>query len=616
MIFRAQTANWFEVLVPRPRLARTLEALADSGLVELDFLREDGGESLQFHALLEPLAQWRRSQARYADYWPEPGIPAPQSDVQLERRLLRLAQDVSGWQAEAAPHVDRLEGLLGAQHEWHRLAEFLRAVAADDVLDFSGLSQPRSPLTSALLIVANNQDLPPWPDGVILKQVRLRRFRFLLALGPRRVLDELVRQLAGHAVHRVELPAWLSGPPVQALEQVEDHLRQAAADSAQEQQLIADLNHKYRLAQVLGELRRLEWLVEHLEGIPVSAYLARITGWTRASGEAQLADALRGYELAAVVGFAPPPVGLSPPTFTANPAWIRPFEMFVKLLGTPGQNEADPSPAVAVIAPCLFGYMFGDVGQGAVLFVLGVTLRKRWPMLGMLIPGGLLAVVFGLLFGSVFASEQLLRPLWVSPIHDPLLIMLVPLVGGAIIILLGLLFQALGALWSHHFLDWLSADAGIPLCYLGLLLSWQLADAGLLMALIGVLWFLAGSIWNDRKGGPAAWLGAVGELLERGMQLAVNTLSFIRVGAFALAHAGLSLAVMSLVEATDGGVAAGLIFILGNVLIMALEGLVVSIQTTRLILFEFFVRFVRGEGRPFRPLGPPTSPQINKREKS
>ena len=89
------------------------------------------------------------------------------------------------------------------------------------------------------------------------------------------------------------------------------------------------------------------------------------------------------------------------------------------------------------------------------------------------------------------------------------------------------------------------------------------------------------------------------------MQLAVNTLSFARVGAFALAHAGLSQAVVTLAGLTDHAWAAFLVLLLGNLLVIVLEGLVVSVQTTRLILFEFFIRFLKGEGRPFRPLVPP-----------
>jgi V/A-type H+-transporting ATPase subunit I len=84
----------------------------------------------------------------------------------------------------------------------------------------------------------------------------------------------------------------------------------------------------------------------------------------------------------------------------------------------------------------------------------------------------------------------------------------------------------------------------------------------------------------------------------------VNTVSFARVGAFALAHAGLSVAVTGVAEAS-GAIGYWIVLVLGNLLILVLEGLVVGIQTTRLLLFEFFVRFLEGTGRAFRPLPPP-----------
>lgn len=99
-------------------------------------------------------------------------------------------------------------------------------------------------------------------------------------------------------------------------------------------------------------------------------------------------------------------------------------------------------------------------------------------------------------------------------------------------------------------------------------------------------------------------LAAAGHLLESGLQLLTNTLSFARVGAFALAHAALSAAVVTMADAAPLWLAA-IILLLGNLVVIVLEGLVVSIQTTRLVLFEFFNRFLRGSGRVFEPLPAP-----------
>ena len=105
----------------------------------------------------------------------------------------------------------------------------------------------------------------------------------------------------------------------------------------------------------------------------------------------------------------------------------------------------------------------------------------------------------------------------------------------------------------------------------------------------------------------AALLTSIAELVERLLQILINTLSFARVGAFALAHAGLSSAIVALMDASGNIVAKALVLVAGNVLVLVLEVMVVSIQTTRLVLFEFFTRFLTAEGRIFHPLPAPPS---------
>ena len=95
------------------------------------------------------------------------------------------------------------------------------------------------------------------------------------------------------------------------------------------------------------------------------------------------------------------------------------------------------------------------------------------------------------------------------------------------------------------------------------------------------------------------------------LQLLVNTVSFVRVGAFALAHAGLCAAVIGLADGMQSLAGKSVVLVLGNLLIIVLEGLVVSIQTTRLVLFEFFIRFLRSSARSFKPLSAPRDSDLS-----
>ena len=85
-----------------------------------------------------------------------------------------------------------------------------------------------------------------------------------------------------------------------------------------------------------------------------------------------------------------------------------------------------------------------------------------------------------------------------------------------------------------------------------------------------------------------------------------STVSFVRTAAFALAHGGLFIAVFSLADILGqlkgGGLWYWVAIIVGNVIIIALEGLVVSIQTIRLEYYEFFSKFFKGGGERFQPL--------------
>jgi V/A-type H+-transporting ATPase subunit I len=225
----------------------------------------------------------------------------------------------------------------------------------------------------------------------------------------------------------------------------------------------------------------------------------------------------------------------------------------------------------------------------------------------LLIYGGVMSILFGLAFGSVFALESVIEPLWVHPIEEPVLMLLVPMAGGAVLLLIGMCLDALQSYWQQKGRYWWETGAGLMLCYVGLLTSiWE--PRFLWLALIGALWFIAGHALVSPGRRLRAAGAAAAEFVESALQLVVNTVSFVRVGAFALAHAGLSMAVVGLSDATDSTVFTVIILLAGNVLIIALEGLVVSIQTTRLVLFEFFIRFLRAEGRPFRPLAPLTTP--------
>ena len=91
------------------------------------------------------------------------------------------------------------------------------------------------------------------------------------------------------------------------------------------------------------------------------------------------------------------------------------------------------------------------------------------------------------------------------------------------------------------------------------------------------------------------------ELFENVLSYITNTVSFLRVGGFILSHAGMMAVVLTLMEMI-GGFGSPIVFVIGNIFVMAMEGLIVGIQVLRLEFYEIFSRFYEGDGKEFRPV--------------
>jgi V/A-type H+-transporting ATPase subunit I len=184
-------------------------------------------------------------------------------------------------------------------------------------------------------------------------------------------------------------------------------------------------------------------------------------------------------------------------------------------------------------------------------------------------------------------------------------VLAVPLLFGVALMLLGLGFAGVEARWRGRLRQWLQVDAAILVLYSLLLLALFMPVA-LWLVPVALVHYFTGALLSAGSRPLPALATALGRLLMSLFELAMNTLSFVRVGAFALAHAALAHAVVTLADMADHPLAWLMLLVLGNLFVIVLEGLVVFVQTTRLVLFEFFIRFLRADGRIFEPL--PKSP--------
>ena len=237
-----------------------------------------------------------------------------------------------------------------------------------------------------------------------------------------------------------------------------------------------------------------------------------------------------------------------------------------------------------------------------------------------LIACGVSSAVFGLLYGSIFGMDGIIPALWLHPMRDILTLLGASVAFGVVVLNIGFACRLATAARSGRFREAIFDKNGI----VGILLYWSLlgviafAVLGggvpgwlvLLIVMLMVALFLAGPLTNvllrrsPIVGGsiPEQAVQAFFELFEALISYASNTLSYVRLGAFAVAHVGLSMVVFLLADMLGDGIGAVLIIILGNIIIIGFEGLIVGIQTLRLEYYELFGKFFKGEGIPFKPL--------------
>ncbi|NEV61849.1 V-type ATPase 116kDa subunit family protein [Thiorhodococcus minor] len=598
-MFRPVSTRWLEVLCPREESVRTLTELARTGALELE-LRAPSEADFPLKHIADKLARFDALYPSYKRYWERGtwrrGVVSEAPSAVAERSLARI----ESWRREADPLIGVLQS---CEEELIRLKwlEQVIGLLKTGALDFAALSRCGPVLGDfcAILPMDAEVEFPAW---TLVRQLPWQQQRCIMVLGPRARLGEVARQVKAVKGRLIERPAWLTGDALDSLARIR---ARRAFLSTRIVHLYAELDtlfDEYDLGHALGEAASLSWFAMHVGGLePAGKHLLWITGWTLDLKGRDLSAALDRGCTRAILRLTPPPPGKQPPQVLVNPPWMRPFELFAKAFGVPGSDEVDPTPLLVLLVPLLFGYMFGDVGQGAVILAAGLLLRERFPLARLLVLGGASAMVFGVLYGSLFAREDLLPALWMSPLEDPGTILLVPLVTAVALLSLGQMLAGVGARWRGDLRLWLMQDLGFLVLYVGLVL--QLATDGLgWLPLLGALWYLGGAFLAHRRllGGIAA----MGHLTESALQILVNTISFARVGAFALAHASLSVAISSMADSAPAW-AWLVIMVLGNLVVIALEGLVVSIQTTRLVLFEFFNRFLRGSGRVFQPLPAP-----------
>ncbi|NOR58657.1 MAG: hypothetical protein GQ474_09060, partial [Sulfurimonas sp.] len=301
------------------------------------------------------------------------------------------------------------------------------------------------------------------------------------------------------------------------------------------------------------------------------------------------------------------------PVLLQTPLIFKAFEKLINNFSYPKYGEINPVIPFAISFLLLFGIMFGDIGHGLVLAFAGWLVKKYhadYADLGhIFFLSGLSSTFFGFLYGSIFGLHHLIHPTLFLPIENIQMTLYFSLGIGIIIITLSFLLHIITAIKRREPNLLFASEGSI----LWLLVYWftigilvkslvQHLDIIYELSFLSLLLFI---IFIQMIYKTHQKTQSLIDLLREFMDTITNTLSFLRVGAFALAHGALFIAVFSIARMVSESHGESFLYwmfiILGNLVIIILEGVVVTIQTLRLEYYEFFKRFFQGGGLPYKP---------------
>lgn len=423
---------------------------------------------------------------------------------------------------------------------------------------------------------------------------------------------------------RIHIPSFVHGTPKEAIGQLEEENDAAKKNidkyESRKQKLFAD--NKADLSTIYATCKENAETSEAQKYGVVFGQQAAIYGFCEDKYAKKLKKEFEVRDDVKVE--IKPPMGdsrLTPPTKLKENWFSKPFGMFVEMYGVPAYTDMDPTNFVAISYCILFGIMFGDVGQGAVLILVGFLAWKlkklRLGLVGTRI--GVFSIIFGCLFGSVFGSEEILTPFFMPMKSTNTMPLLLAAIGiGVLLIIISMSFNVYINAKKKNWGEFLFSQNGVAglafyICVillainalgkLGLPLGTPYIVVGIVLPIL--LIFLKEPL-NRKMQGYKMFPEGFGSFFTEGffelfdvvLTFITNTMSFLRVGGFVLSHAGMMLVVYTLAEMI-GGVGYWITLVLGNAFVMCLEGMIVGIQVLRLEFYEMFSRYYEGNGKPF-----------------
>ncbi len=458
-------------------------------------------------------------------------------------------------------------------------------------------------------------------EAIIIELERTEDKVWLIYFTPSDLANSIDSYFNVMKFERIWLPAEVKGKAIDFMKEVKHFNETSEQQINQAKEKLMELKETegQKLFHYIQQLKVLEKVNE------IKKYMAHdekgsfyFVGWIPMEKVKTIVPALKQENLEFVIK-SHDEVASIPPTHLKNHKLVKPFETIVNMYGIPNYTEMDPTTLVAITAFFMFGFMFGDIGQGAVILFIGLLLSKAKKALGpVLTAGGISAILFGFVYGSVFGKEGIIKGILPSPMSNINTMLIAGIASGAILILIAMIVNIRNGLkngdkerifFDKNGLAGLLFYTTILVVVIGFLQQGKLIiSLGMLLILLGLPLILIigkeklGNILNHRKENKkTSIVEKIFEIIEMLLSMASNTISFVRLAAFAINHVGLCMAVYILAEMV-GGAGSLVVAVIGNAIVIVLEGLIVAIQVLRLEYYELFSRFYTGNGREYKPM--------------
>ena len=477
-------------------------------------------------------------------------------------------------------------------------------------------------------------------DTVMFKCLEDSEYVWFVYFVPDKLSEKIDAIYASMHFERVFLPDEYEGTPLEAEHVLEEEIRTLESEKCGAEQAVKTIleDKKEELTKAWLRLERfgINFDVRKLAACTMhnSNNFYILCGWMSESDARAFRKEIEGDENTfCIVEDNRGNITSTPPTRMKNPGLFKPFEMYVEMYGLPSYNEIDPTVLIGITYSILFGFMFGDAGQGLCLLIGGFLLYhfKKIRLAGIISCCGFFSTIFGFLFGSIFGFEDMIDAVWLRPQEAmtdlPFIgrlntVFVVAIAIGMGIILLCMILNIINSARAHDTEKlWFDTNGAAGLVFYAALASvivLYMSGKALPATIVLVVMFViplavmffkepltAMAEKKSRKisGGVGMFITqGIFELFEVLLSYFSNTLSFVRVGAFAVSHAAMMQVVLMLAGAEAGSPNWGIV-IGGNLFVCGMEGLIVGIQVLRLEYYELFSRFYRGSGRAFEPYG-------------